>query len=208
MTRYTLGDTPAEALVVVPTRDGDEVDLELYNDATSTLLDPAGQSHSCPAAIVPAADEDDVAHVAITLPKLDVPGLQLLQLQLHTGSGGMETFDVESVVVETPTGWHSLASARSEWAHARELDDVDLFVLLETARIECLAYAPKLPAGTLPPINYRQAQLMHARNRNAASRVDPATGDNGTESYTLGTFPLDWTVQQLLRPRRRLGRVR
>jgi hypothetical protein len=210
MTTYFQGDQPAEPVVVVPARDGDEVDLELYSSATAQLADASGADVDCAAAIViPAEDDpDDVAHVAITLPVLAVPGLQLLTLQLHTASGAVDTFEVEPVVVQARDGWHTVQSAHAEWSGSAALDDPRLYVLLATARLECVAYAPKLPAGARPPLNYREAQLLHARNRNAAARIDPATGDGGTDDYSVGVFPLDWTVKQLLRPARRLGRVR
>lgn len=216
MTHYFQGDQPAEPVVVVPARDGDLVDLELYSEAGAWLLDGAGTTTLATATIVIPPDDaiDDEPHVAVQLPKLDAAGLSLLTIKLVAAGGAFDTFEADPVVVDRRDGWHSLSSARIEWETARNLDDARLYVLLETARTECMAFLPAkrrdgIAAGLeRPTVGYREAQLLHARNRNAAARVDPASGEGGTDGYSLSPYPLDWTVKQLLRPSRRLGRVR
>jgi hypothetical protein len=207
MTSYFEGDSPAQPLVVVPARDGDELELELYDRAVADLIDAAGGVTICAADLL-GDDVDDGPAVAVTLPQLLVPGLAVVVVRLTTAGGRTDTADGEDIVVQARNGWHTLDSARTGWVGGRALDDAVLFTLLETSRIECAAYAPKLKPGAAVPLNYRAAQLTHARNRNAAARVDPASGDTGVDSYGIGAFPLDWTVQQQLRPKRRLGIVR
>lgn len=113
--------------------------------------------------------------------------------------------------------WHTTESARDQWIDA-PLDDEQLTELLEVAKQAVLAYAPALPEGSYTledgmvvmvgpdtvPINYRAAQLMQARNVWNSSKASP-TGDFDGGSYSLTTFPLDWQVKQLLRPRSVFG---
>lgn len=113
--------------------------------------------------------------------------------------------------------WHTLESARDQWVDA-PLDDATLSELLEVARDAVLAYAPTLDDSLLVdedgyvtpvvpdevPTSYRHAQLMQARNVWNASYASP-TGDLDGGSYSLTTFPLDWQVKQLLRPRSVFG---
>ena len=55
--------------------------------------------------------------------------------------------------------------------------------------------------AAIVPDSYRQAQLMQARNVWNASKASPS-GDFDGASYGLTSFPLDWMVRQLLRPKR------
>lgn len=203
---YTVGDTPAAPLLVLPARDGDPVDLTLYSDASAVLSFPDGTTAGA-AAILAGEDDPDGPAVEVTLPALEQPGLVGVRVHLTAAGGRLDTFDLEPVPVQPLDGWHSLGSARAEWDGAKQLDDVRLFVLLETAKRDCVAYLPA--AGTRrPAIAEREAQLLHARNRNAAARIDPASGDAGVGDYAVGPFPLDWAVKQLLRPKRRFGGIR
>lgn len=207
MTTYWVGDQPAEPVVVVPAREGDEVALSASDSATATLLDGSGVERTCPVAIVPDT-EDEAGHLEVTLPALQTAGLAALLVTLQTTDGKRDTFEAEPIVVQARTRWHSLGSARLEWEGACALADAALWDLLEVARIECQDYGRVLEPDSPRWTSYRRAQLTHARNRNAAARVDAASGDGGTESYALGAFPLDWTVKQTLRPVRRRPGVR
>lgn len=116
--------------------------------------------------------------------------------------------------------WHTVASARNQWADAPYDTDEDegddtLLELLAVAKSAVLAFAPDLSGNTfvdddgyivnygdnVVPTNYRVAQLMQARNVWNSSKASPAGSfDNG--EYGLTSFPLDWQVRQLLRPKR------
>lgn len=50
------------------------------------------------------------------------------------------------------------------------------------------------------PVNYRHAQLLQTQNLWNSAYASPG-GDLDNGSYGLTTFPLDWQVQQLLRPK-------
>ena len=96
--------------------------------------------------------------------------------------------------------WHTLESIRERWADAPYEDDI-LDELLEVAKIQVLAYAPALAEDATIPVNYRMAQQVQARNVwNAA--VQNADGGLGPDGFVIPTRPLDWHVQQLLRPKR------
>lgn len=104
--------------------------------------------------------------------------------------------------------WHTIESARDQWVDA-PLDDEQLTELLEVAKDAVLAYAPS--AEDIDPedpdeipTRYRVGQLMQARNVWNSSMASP-TGDLDGASYGLTTFPLDWQVKQLIRPRSVFG---
>lgn len=104
--------------------------------------------------------------------------------------------------------WHTIESARDQWVDA-PLDDEQLEELLDVAKDAVLAYAPS-DEDIDPddpdeiPTRYRVAQLMQARNVWNSSAASP-TGDFDGAGYGLTTFPLDWQVKQILRPRSVFG---
>ena len=117
--------------------------------------------------------------------------------------------------------WHTVASARDQWVDApydEDGGDDTLTELLDVAKEAVLAFAPVLTqseddyilvdgilipnTGEVIPTNYRVGQLMQARNVWNASKASPSSGDFDGTSYGLSSFPLDWQVRQLLRPKR------
>ncbi len=108
--------------------------------------------------------------------------------------------------------WHDVESARNQWVDA-PLDDVALEQLLEVAKGQVIAFAPALPepaegAEQTVPEHYRMGQLMQARNLWNAGKVDTASGGMGDDTFIVRPRPLDWTVKQVLRPRKGVPRVR
>jgi hypothetical protein len=97
----------------------------------------------------------------------------------------------------------------TRWVDAPIEDPALVTLYLDAARDACETFAPDLAAdaGGIPA-GWRLAQAMQARNIWNAGNVAPGgdfTGEGG--SYTVTAFPLDWQVQQLLRPRRVLGAI-
>ncbi|WP_067197157.1 hypothetical protein [Microbacterium sp. XT11] len=78
---------------------------------------------------------------------------------------------------------------------------------LAAAKDACLDYAPALPEGvTEIPDGWRLAQAMQARNIYNAAHASPG-GEFDGGGYGITAHPLDWQVQQLLRPRRAMGAI-
>lgn len=77
----------------------------------------------------------------------------------------------------------------------------DIGFPLNVARIQCERFAPALAEGTAVPENYVAAQVMQAR---ALVRAGITGSGEQTGGYgeTVTVFPMDWTVKNLLRPRR------
>lgn len=97
--------------------------------------------------------------------------------------------------------WYDVPDARAEWPDAPD-DDGTLEQLLEVAQSAVLAYAPALAADAVGvPVTYRHAQLMQARNIWNSSRVSPSSDFAGGD-FTMTTYPLDWQIRQILRPKR------
>jgi hypothetical protein len=113
--------------------------------------------------------------------------------------------------------WHTVESARDEWPDApydEDGGDTLLTSLLAAAQLAVVAYAPVQadmvtidPDGYIVseeyvvPDGYRIAQLMQARNIWNSGKASPS-GDFDGAGYGLSTFPLDWQVRQLIRPKR------
>lgn len=76
----------------------------------------------------------------------------------------------------------------------------DLAFVLNVARIECEEFAPALAEDVPVPDNWVAAQIMQARALVRAGVV--GAGDRMGVEEGVTVFPLDWTVKQLLRPRR------
>lgn len=102
-----------------------------------------------------------------------------------------------------------LAQVEQFWPTVAEVDPAALPSLLASARVQCEAFAPSLTTtledgSTVtaePPVNYLQAQALQAR---ALYRAGVAgSGDTiGPDGLTVTVYPMDWTVKNLLRPRR------
>lgn len=97
------------------------------------------------------------------------------------------------------------------WPGSLSEDVAALDALLESARVQCEAYAPTITEANAvrietddgrvyyePPANYLHAQALQAR---ALARAGITDGDRiGFGDHAAPTFPMDWTVQRLLRP--------
>lgn len=82
-----------------------------------------------------------------------------------------------------------------------------LAIFLGAAKAACIAYAPALPEGAPVPDEWVLAQAYQARNIYNAGAAPTGGGDPSGGDYGVASYPLDWHVQQLLRPRRAIGGV-
>lgn len=90
---------------------------------------------------------------------------------------------------------------RAEWA--RDLDPDDLDEVLAAAFEQCEAYLNgRVPTDpTTASARLRLAQTMQARALVRSAYV--GGGDqSGIDGMSVTVFPMDWTVKNLLRPRR------
>ncbi|ROP64695.1 hypothetical protein [Curtobacterium sp. ZW137] len=198
---YVIGDHPADALEVDVSEAGPS---SLYGTASAKLYKPDG-TVAVDFGVLPVLG-DGVLHAPFgaTSP-FTVAGLHEVRVVLTTGTGDTlrsETIATEPVVVEAPDGWHTLDSARDDWRDA-PVGDPALFAVLESAKDQCLAFAP---AVDIVPARYRQAQLMQARALWNSGHVN-SDGALGGGDLTVTVFPMDWTVKNLLRPKRAIGAI-
>ena len=188
---YYEGDAPG-AVSVVP---ASVEDLTGLDTATASLTSPAGTSEALTATF-------DGTLVTVTLPTLASVGTYTLRVAL---SGVSRAINLEParIPVESLTGdgWHTIDSARREWPGATS-DDARLLELLDVSRIQVLEYAPELEDGATVPVNYKAAQLMQARNVWNAYQTDPNSNVYGPDGFSVPVYPLDWSVKQMLRPKR------
>ena len=102
--------------------------------------------------------------------------------------------------------WHTYESIQDLWPDAPTYEDFGLNELLEVAKEQVLAFAgiETLEAPDVPA-SYRMAQYMQARNIWNSSKVDPASGGLGEDTFAIRVYPLDWMVRQIIRPKRAIG---
>jgi hypothetical protein len=109
--------------------------------------------------------------------------------------------------------WHTVETARDEWPDAPtdygDGGDDSLGSLLAVAKEAVIAYAPAVEeALTDIPDGYRLAQLMQARNVWNSTVVSANRGEFDSGQYGLtASYPLDWQVRQLIRPKQGRPRV-
>lgn len=214
---YAVGDRPLAPLVVsIADEDGNAIGLPEGTTAQVSIYSPTGTDLT--GFLTATVDGDEITIEWPPSSVFTTAGRYTLRAKLVTATGAVSVAP-EGFVVETPDGWHTLASARDEWRDAPKTD-VRLFDLLEIAKGQVIKYAPDedddgypdsslypgadvFPSnGVSVPTNYRYAQLMQARNLWNAGRVDPANGGIGEDSFIIQPRPLDWTVRQIIRPKR------
>lgn len=101
--------------------------------------------------------------------------------------------------------WNTTMEAKALWADAQALDDDTLQLLLDSSNEDCFAFLDPLdginPTGEAITPSLRLAEIYQARARYNAVNTAGDPAQIGVEGMTLTVFPLDWQVQQLLRPK-------
>lgn len=134
---------------------------------------------------------------------LEIPGVYKIIVTFFDPLGVEIQCEPFSFVVQEIDGWLTLETARAQWSDA-PLDDVFLHQILETAKAQCVAYAPALLLGAQVPVTYLQAQLLQSRaiyQSVIANQQDSV----GVEGFQVRVFPLDFTIRAMLRPKRAIG---
>lgn len=92
------------------------------------------------------------------------------------------------------------------WPGSEDYEEIDNtddnleFVFL-VARYQCQAFAPVLLIGEPIPENWVAAQVLQARAL-VRSGVSGSNDTSGTFDQTVTVFPMDWTVKNLIRPKK------
>ena len=190
---FWLGDSPAEPSTIE--LDGDPT---AYDQATVTLRAPSGMVDGT----IPATIGDDADTISITWPAntFTEAGRWSARIVL-TSESQRTTIAPLPFIVQADDGWHTLDSARDEWTDA-PTTDASLWTVLEIAKEQVIEFGPLIPEGDLPPTRFVQAQLMQARNTWNAVVVDPSNGQIGDDSFQIRPFPLDWSVKNVIRPKK------
>ena len=174
---------------------GSPATLEDFATYTIQLLSPTGAVvHTQNGSVI----DDFLAFNWHTTSYLTVPGVFSFQITLKN-TGVHVTAEPFRFVVEKADGWLKLDETRSLWADA-PMNDVYLFQLLDSAKTQCSTYAPTLGLTDIVPLNYKQAQLMQVR-AGYMSFISNQNDSVGVDGYQVRTFPLDWNIKALLRPK-------
>jgi hypothetical protein len=195
---FWVGDVPAQPLVVVPSRRGEDIDLAPFDDIEVLVYGPLGAPIDTSGFL---AQKTTDGQVLIEWPGdmiFTETGVYTLVIALLGDEGQRERADSLTAVVQDDDGWHTLESARVAWNDAPE-EDTTLWALLESAKAQCIEYAPALTGR--PPINYRQAHLIQSRNLWQSVKSDQG-GNLTADGFTIPVYSLDWIVKGLLRPKR------
>lgn len=196
-----VGDVPLS-----PTRadfvdeTGNVVNVSEYASWSSYMLSPTGL------VLGELTGTGHGNHLEFTWPTttiLETPGLHTIVITFFDALGVEVQCEPWKFVVQAIDGWLTLELARAQWADA-PLDDVFLFQLLDTAKEQCLAYAPALAIGAPIPARYLQAQETQSRAL-YQSTIANQNDQVGIEGFTVRVFPLDFTIRAMLRPKRAIG---
>ena len=170
-----------------------------FNTLASTLYSPAGASLG---ALTTTVHDGHGIHVAWgTTSLFTVPGIYTLRSKFTVTNEELVSAEPLQIVIQALDGWLTLEQARNLWADA-PLDDVLLYQILETAKAQCIAYAPTFTG--VVPLQYVQAQGLQARA--IYQSVIANQQDNvGVDGFQVRVFPLDFTIRAMLRPKRAVG---
>jgi len=104
-------------------------------------------------------------------------------------------------------GWVDTQEDLAKWPDAnRDMDGLAQY--LQAAYEQCLEFLPPADVEPLPdpiPERFVLAQLLQARAL-YRSAIAGSNDQIGPDGMSVTVFPMDWTVKNLLRPRR-VGRV-
>lgn len=203
---YYVGDIPADDIVIEPARNGEVLDLTPFTAASTTAVLKNFEGETIAATFSKAFTDGDVVLGWPATSVLAEAGLHSITVTLN-GTGVKERLPLVYIVVQDDDGWQTVDSARDDWPGAAQIDERRLWQLLELAKQQVLEYAPELEADAAIPLNYREGQLMQARNLYNAALIDSGSGELGGGEFTIRPFPLDWQVKQVLRPKSAVPKV-
>ncbi len=147
-------------------------------------------------------------HLEFTWPEetiLTAEGIHTIIIKFFDTDGVVIQCEPWKFVVQKRASWLSLEQARAQWADA-PLDDIFLYQILDSAKTQCIEYAPALATNAVIPLNYLQAQVMQARAL-YQSVIANQNDQVGIEGFAVRVFPLDFTIRALLRPKKAISGI-
>lgn len=197
-----IGDVPdSPSVIAFHDETGNPAATNKFATFVTRLYSPAGTDLGALTTTVNDNHQINVAWPSTS--KFTVEGVYSLRFTFTAADGEVVHPEPFHLVVQPLSGWLSLEQARAQWADA-PLDDVFLYQILESAKVQCVEYAPAIAAGAVIPANYLQAQVMQARA--LYQSVIANQNDNiGVEGFTVRVFPLDFTIRALLRPKKAIA---
>lgn len=197
-----VGDVPDSPMVVAfHDETGNPALTNHFTTLQTNVYNPLGDDYGVLTTVV--HDGHEISLTWPTLTKFNMAGIFTLRFHFVHDGHDIVTPEPLQFVVEDVDGWLSLEQARQLWADA-PLDDVFLYTLLQTAKDQCVAYAPVLAPNAQVPLRYTQAQLTQARAL-YQSTIANQNDNVGLENFTVRVFPLDFTIRAMLRPKRAIG---
>jgi hypothetical protein len=191
MVAFLVGDTPVDSFEYTAPESAFEVGAEVALSVNGVTI---------PAEVDSSAVTGDWTTFA--LPPV---GAYPVFVVTTVGSRSQRTLTDTLIVDDPDWGWHTNQSARTEDQSLPD-DDAILHNLLTISREQVVAFAPRRGDGSVPA-SWRQAQLMQAKNIRNASTTDPNGQWDDAGGMTIRTYPMDWVVQNLLRPKRGIPAV-
>lgn len=195
---FWVGDQPSAPIPVEFVDELDSLQPRPALPIVAGLRDPSSTAtvHALTATYDPEPDSDVVLVDWAGFAGFTVPGVWSV---IFTAEG--RRLPALRFVVELDDGWLSLEEARLEWPGMPERDAL-AFRILAAAKVACIRYLELDPlVAYTPGPGQIQAQLLQARAVWNATKAGP-DDSIGADGMTVTVFPLDWTVKQLLRPKR------
>lgn len=199
MDTWSIGDVPVGTIEIAPS-----IATTGYLAAEAALVAPDGTATVLVASIV--EDATDAGIVVVTWPEgfaFAVAGVHRIRVTLTGPGAARRRIADEPIIVEDhDSGWHTLMSAEAAWPEAARLNDLVLWELLESARVDCLAYATNgtRTAPTPVPAPWRRAQLMQVIERYQSGLQSDSGDELAGQGFTIPWRPMERKVKQLLRP--------
>lgn len=221
---FRVGDSPANQITIT-IQDDDDSDLSDYTSCDAVMVDGTGTTV---ATLTAVSITDGMVTFPFPPDPFATAGVYAINPTIHGSNSTLLQLAAVEFPVEADDGWHSFASATNFLNNDFPEDPMVGYILLECAKLSVATFAPSLgfsDAGVTPislptdyynglpmlgyqadgitpvrpPMNFKQAELMQARNILNSVKTDPSQTDDGA-LFVIRPYPLDNFIKKLLRP--------